>query len=274
MSILIEMFRYSFMQRALIVGILVSLSAALLGVVLVLKRYSLIGHGLGEVGFASLSLATACSLPQMAVAVPIVGISSVFIMWISRHKEIGGDAAIGIISTAALSFGVIITSVTKGFNIDVTNYMFGSILALTDLDLLFSAILSIFVILMFVILFNRLFSVIYDEINAEATGINVSLYHLIIAVLTAVTVVLGMRMIGTMLISSLIIFPAMAARRLTASFKGMVIVSAIISVICFIVGLCASFLWDLPTGASVVVCDLAALMLSICADKIRNRAKS
>ncbi|MDO4740676.1 MAG: metal ABC transporter permease [Eubacteriales bacterium] len=262
MSALIEMLHYPFMQRALIVGVLVSLSAALLGVILVLKRYSLIGHGLGEVGFASLSLSTALGLPQMAVSVPMVGLGAVFIMWLSRKKKIGGDAAIGVISTGALSFGVIITSLTQGFNIDVSNYMFGSILALTESDLLLSAVLSVVVIVMFVVLFNRLFSVTYDEVNAQATGVNVDLYQMVIALLTAVTVVLGMRMMGTMLISSLIIFPAMAARRLTHSFRGMVALSATISVVCFLIGLALSFLWNLPTGASVVACDIAALLLA------------
>ena len=261
MSALIEMLAYPFMQRALIVGMLVSLSAALLGVILVLKRYSLIGHGLGEVGFASLSLASALGLPQMAVSVPMVGFGAVFIMWLSRKKKIGGDAAIG----------VIVTSVTKGFNIDVSNYMFGSILALTESDLMLSAVLSVVVIVMFVLLFNRLFSVTYDEVNAQATGVNVDLYQLVIALLTAVTVVLGMRMMGTMLISSLIIFPAMAARRLTRSFRGMVALSAVISVVCFLIGLALSFLWNLPTGASVVACDIIALLLATGWRKIFNR---
>lgn len=262
MSALLEMLQYPFIWRALLVGVLVSLSAALLGVVLVLKRYSLIGHGLGEVGFASLSLASACGLPQMAVSIPLVGASAVFIMWLSRKKNVGGDAAIGVIATASLSFGVIVTSMTKGFNIDVSNYMFGSILALTKSDLYLSAILSIVVIALFLLLFNRLFAVTYDEVNAKATGVNVDGYQLVISLLTAVTVVLGMRMMGTMLISSLIIFPAMAARRLTASFRGMVAGSAIISVVCFLIGLSLSFLLNLPTGASVVGCDVAALLLS------------
>lgn len=270
MHTLIEMFSHSFMQRALLVGVLVSLSAALLGVILVLKRYSLIGHGLGEVGFASLSLASALGLPQMAVSVPSVGLGAVFIMWLSRKKKIGGDAAIGVISTAALSFGVIITSVTSGFNIDVSNYMFGSILALTEADLRLSALLSCIVIVLFAVLFNRLFSVTYDETNAQATGVNVDLYQLVIALLTAVTVVLGMRMMGTMLISSLIIFPAQAARRLTRSFRSMVLFAALISVVCFLVGLCISFLWNLPTGASVVACDLLAMLLASLINKCRK----
>ena len=271
MSQLFEMLKYPFMQRALVVGMLVSLSAALLGVVLVLKRYSLIGHGLGEVGFASLSLASACGLPEMAVAVPLVGASAVFIMWLSRRKHVGGDAAIGIISTAALSFGVVVTSLTKGFNIDVSNYMFGSILALTPGDLRLSAILSVVVIGLFLLLFNRLFSVVYDEVNAQATGVNVSLYNLVISLLTAVTVVLGMRMMGTMLISSLIIFPAMSARRLTHSFRGMVFAAATISLGCFLVGMALSFLMNLPTGASVVGCDTLALLAASLIGRARHR---
>lgn len=253
---------YPFMYRALIVGVLVSLCAALLGVVLVLKHYSLIGHGLGEVGFAALALAVALDLPPMVVAIPLVVLASFLIMYLSQRSGSSGEIAIAILSTAALSAGVMITSLSKGFNIDISGYMFGSILAMTETDVWLSAALSILVLLMYGLLFNRLFAITYDEINARATGINVTLYQFVISFLTAITVVLGMRMMGTMLISSLIIFPAITAKRLVGSFRAMVIVAAIFSVVCFFFGLCISFIWGLPTGASVVCVNLAALILS------------
>jgi zinc transport system permease protein len=155
-----------------------------------------------------------------------------------------------------------ITSLSKGFNIDVSGYMFGSILAMTAGDVYLSAGLSIVVLLIYGLLFNRLFAITYDEVNARATGVNVTMYQFVISFLTAITVVLGMRMMGTMLISSLIIFPAITAKRLVGSFRGMTVPAAVISVICFFIGLSISFLWSLPTGASVVGVNLVALLIS------------
>lgn len=262
MSEFFEALQFPFMYRALIVGVLVSLCAALLGVVLVLKHYSLIGHGLGEVGFTALALAVALDLPPMTVAIPLVVLASFLIMYLSQRSGSTGEIAIAILSTAALSAGVMITSISKGFNVDVSGYMFGSILAMTSSDVYLSVGLSALVLLMYGLLFNRLFSITYDEVNARATGVNVTMYQFVISFLTAVTVVLGMRMMGTMLISSLIIFPAVTARRLAGSFRGMTIVAAVISVVCFLIGLCVSFLWSLPTGASVVAVNLVALLIS------------
>jgi len=262
MAAFFEALQFPFMYRALIVGVLVSLCAALLGVVLVLKHYSLIGHGLGEVGFAALALAVALNLPPMAVAIPLVVIASFLIMYLSQRAGASGEIAIAILSTAALSAGVMITSMSKGFNIDISGYMFGSILAMTESDVYLSAGLSALVLTMYGLLFNRLFAITYDEVNARATGVNVTMYQFVISFLTAITVVLGMRMMGTMLISSLIIFPAITAKRLVGSFRGMTVAAAVISVICFLIGLCISFLWSLPTGASVVGVNLVVLLVS------------
>ena len=263
--------RYPFMYRALIVGVLVSLCAALLGVVLVLKRYTLIGHGLGEMGFAATALAVALGLEPMAVAVPLVVMASFLVMYLSQRRGASGDVAIGVMATAALSAGVMITSLSRGANVDVTGYMFGSILGLTGRDVWLSVILSLVVLVMFFLLFNRLFSITYDETFARATGINVTLYQFVISFLTAVTVVLGMRMMGSMLISSLIIFPALTARRLTKSFRGMVAVAAALSVLGLFVGMAVSFLADLPSGASVVCADLCFLGVSMLVGRIRGR---
>lgn len=262
MAEFLEVLSFPFMRRALIVGVIVSLCAALLGVVLVLKRYSLIGHGLGEVGFAALALAMALGLPPMPVAIPLV-VASFLIMYLSQRGALAGDAAIGIMAAAALSFGVIVTSLSNGFNMDVSDYMFGSILAVSESDVVLSVVLGLAVILMYGLFFNRLFAISYDEVNAQATGINVSMYQFMISLLTAITVVLGMRMMGTMLISSLILFPALTARRLVGSFKAMTLAAAVISVVCFLIGLVLSYALDLPTGASVVGVNLVALVGSV-----------
>lgn len=253
---------YPFMIRAIIVGVLVSFCASLLGVILVLKRYSLIGHGLSDVGFAALALALAVGASPIYVATPIVIAASFIIMYVSQNKKINGDIAIGIFSTGALSFGIIITAISKGFNMDIYSYMFGSVLAMSSFDVVVSVVLSIVVIATFVIFYNRLFIVTADEEFARAIGINVTFYQFLISFLTALTVVIGMRMIGTLLISSLIIFPAIIARRFVRSFKYLVLLSALISVFCFILGILISFFFNLPTGAGIVLVNIVLLAIS------------
>lgn len=262
------MFSYPFIVRAFIVGIFVSLCAALLGVILVLKRYSLIGHGLADVGFASLSLALAIGASPLFFSIPVIIITSFIIMYISQNKKINGDVSIGIFSTSALAIGVLVTALTKGFNIDVYNYMFGSILAMNQSDLIFSVVLSLIVIALFVIFYNRLFIITVDEQFARSSGINMTLYQFLISLLTALTVVLGMRIMGTLLISSLIIFPAIIAKMLVNSFKALIITSAVISIVCFCVGMTISFFINTPTGATIVAVNVLTLLITSAVNKL------
>lgn len=261
MTTIIELLSYSFIQRALAVGVLIALCAALLGVILVQKRYALIGHGLGDVGFASTSLAVALGLPILSVSIPIVVIAACLIMFYSQKMKAGGDVAIGMVATTSLSVGVLITAFSGGFNVDVSNYMFGSILAMSQTDVWFSLILSAVIIVLYVLFYNRLFLVTSDETYAKSSGIKVGFYQFIIALLTALTVVLGMRMMGSLLISSLIIFPAVTARKLVQSFKAVVITSVILSIICYMIGIGCSFILNLPTGASIVMVNLIVLII-------------
>ena len=262
MEQIISLLNYSFIQRALICGIAISVCAALIGVILVLKNYSMIGHGLGEVGFAALSLAVALDLPPIYVSLPIVLIAAIIIMLISQKKGESGDIQIALVSTGALAIGIIITSVSTGFNIDVSNYMFGSILSMSKTDVIISIILSILVFSVYMIFYNRLFMITYDEKFAKSRGINVTFYQFLISFLTALIVVIGMRMMGTLLISSLIVFPAMIAKGLTSSFKELIITSGIISVICFILGIIVSFFLGFPTGASIVFIYIILLFIT------------
>lgn len=257
-----ELLKYPFMQRAIVCGIAISFCAALIGVILVLKKYSMIGHGLGEVAFASLSLALVLGLPEMYIAIPIVIIASFIILIISQKKGESGDITIALVSAGALAFGVIITAINNGFNIDVYNYMFGSILTMKVSDVIVSIILSIILVITYVVFYNRLFMITYDEKYAKVCGINVTFYQFLIALFTAIVVVIGMRMMGTMLISSLIVFPAVIAKKLTHSFKEMSIMSVIISIICFIFGLVLSSILNLPTGASIVFVYIVVLLFS------------
>ena len=258
MSEFLNMFSYHFMQRALVVGVLVSLCAALLGVSLVLKRYSMIGDGLSHVGFGALAIASAFNLAPLAVAVPVVVIAAVLLLRLSRSSKLNGDAAIAMISSSALAIGVITVSLTSGMNTEVSSYMFGSVLSLSRSDAVLSVILSVAVLALFILFYPRIFAITFDETFSRATGTKTEVYNTLLAVLTAVTVVLGMRMMGALLISSLIIFPALSAMRVCKSFRGVVLCAALISVICFVTGVTVSYFLETPTGASVVVTDLIA----------------
>ena len=260
MSIL-TMFSYHFIQRALVVGVLVSLCAALLGVSLVLKRYSMIGDGLSHVGFGALAVASAFHLAPLAVTVPVVVLSAILLLRLRGSSRVKGDAAIAIISSSALAVGVIVVSVTSGMNTEVSSYLFGSILSLSRGDAVLSVILSLAVLALFLLFYPRLFAVTFDETFARATGTRADLYNTLLAVLTAVTVVLGMRMMGALLISSLIIFPALSAMKLCRSFRSVILCAALISVVCFFVGMIASYAFETPSGASVVTADLIAFAL-------------
>lgn len=252
----------------MIVGVLVALCAALLGVSLVLKRYSMIGDGLSHVGFGALALALAMGWAPMAVAVPVVVVAAFLLLRLSETSKIKGDAAIGLISSSALAGGVVVISLSSGMNADVNGYLFGSILAMSDGDVLLSVILSIVVLVLFVVFYNKLFAVTFDESFARATGTRAGVYNMLIALLTALTIVVGMRVMGAMLISSLVIFPALTAMRVCRSFKAVVITAAAVSVVCLAAGLVASFTFDTPAGASVVLANLAAFLVFALIGKI------
>ena len=263
------MFSYSFILRALIVGVLVSLCASLLGVSLVLKRYSMIGDGLSHVGFGAIAVATAFNWAPMEFTIPVVIIAAFLLLRLSENSTIKGDSAIAIISTGALAFGILVASMTTGMNTDINSYLFGSILAMTLNDVLLSVALSAVVIVLFVLFYNKIFAVTFDETFSNATGIRANVYNMLIAILTAITIVLGMRMMGALLISSLIIFPALTSMRVCKHFKTVVIVSAVISIICFLLGLIISYFFSTPTGATVVVINIGIFILFSILGKFR-----
>jgi zinc transport system permease protein len=260
-NLLFEMFSYNFLVRAVVVGLLVSLCAALLGVSLVLKRYSMIGDGLSHVGFGALAIATGMNAAPLAVSIPVVVLAAFLLLRISENSKIKGDAAIALISTSSIAIGVIVISLTTGLNTDVCNYLFGSILAMNKADVTLSIALSAVVLVMFLLFYNKIFAVTFDETYARATGVRSGLYNMLIAFLTAITIVLGMRMMGAMLISSLIIFPALSSMRVCKRFRSVTLCSAFISVICFFIGVVISYLYATPTGASIVIMNVFAFLL-------------
>ena len=268
---IIEMMSYPFMTRAFLVGSLVALCSALLGVSLVLKRYSMIGDGLSHVGFGAMAIAAAMNAAPLAVAIPIVIVAAVLLLRINSNAKIKGDAAIALISTSSLAIGVMVISLTTGMNTDVYNYMFGSILAMSSDDLKLSVILSVIVLILFIFFYHKIFAITFDETFARATGVKAGLYNMLIAVLTAVTIVLGMRMMGALLISSLIIFPALSAMRLYKRFSAVIICSAILSVLCAFLGIIVSILGGTPVGSTIVAVDIAAFLVTSLVGKLLER---
>ena len=264
-----EMMSHVFIQRAILVGVLVSLCAALLGVSLVLKRYSMIGDGLSHVGFGVLTVATAFGATSpLYIAIPCVAISAIILLKIGNNSKIKSDSAIALISSSALAIGVAVTSVTTGMNTDVCNFMFGSILAMSAGDVYLSIAVSIIIAILFIVYYRKLFIVTFDENFAQASGLKSKRYTNIIAVLTALIIVIGMRMMGVMLISSIIIFPALTSMRIFKSFKKVIISSGIISVVSFLIGIYLSYLYNISTGAMIVIVNLVLFILFTIIDKI------
>jgi len=251
------------MLRAVVIGALVSVCSALLGVSLVLKRYSMIGTGLSNVSFGSMALATALGISNapLSVAIPLVVAAAFLLLRLSENSKVKGDAAVALVSTGSLAVGIILISLTTGISMDVCNFMFGSIYTSTWMDMYLSIGLSVVVLVLFVLFYNKLFAITFDETFARAGGINTGVYNMLIALLTALTIVLGMRMMGVMLISSLIIFPALSSMWIFKQFKSVTICSAVISILCFFTGVVASLAYNTPTGASVVMINIIVFVM-------------
>ena len=256
---------------ALIGGIAVTICSSLLGVTLVLKRYSMIGDGLSHIGYGALSVAAVMNLAPLKVALPVVIIAAFILLRLSESSKLSGDSAIALFSTTALSVGILVSS-KAGLTNDVSHYMFGSILAMSKSDVILSVVLSVIVIAAFIFLYNRIFSVTFDENFARATGVNASIYNMIFAVLTAVTVVLGMMMMGALLISSLIVIPTLTAMRICNSFKGVVLASGAVSVASFLIGMMISLLFNTAPGASVVIVNVCFFMLFSMIERVMKRS--
>ena len=269
----IEMLSYPFMTRAFLVGSLVALCSALLGVSLVLKRYSMIGDGLSHVGFGAMAIAAAMNAAPLTIAIPVVIVAAILLLRISGNAKIKGDAAIALISTTSLAVGVMVISLTTGMNTDVYNYMFGSILAMSAEDVKLSLVLSVFVLILFIVFYHKIFAITFDETFARATGVKAGVYNTLIAVLTAVTIVLGMRMMGALLISSLIIFPELTSMRVCRTFKSVIINAAVISVVCLIAGVTLSYVAATPAGASVVLANLVMMVLYTVVGAVKNHMR-
>lgn len=258
---------FPFVQYALIVGILIALCASLLGVTLVLKRFSVIGDGLSHVAFGALAIATVCKLSNsMLLVMPVTIVCAVLLLCMNRSAKIKGDAAIAMLSVIALAIGYLVQnlfSTSANISGDVCSTLFGStrILTLSQTDVLVSVIMSIIVLGIFLLFYHKIFAVTFDETFAVATGVRASLYNLLIAVVTAVIIVLAMNFVGSLLISALIVFPTLSAMRLFRSFRGVILCAALLSVLCAAIGMLVSILASTPVGATIVVADGAAFCI-------------
>ena len=275
---LIEYFSYPFVWYLLIVGVLVSLCAALFGVVLILKRFSFIGDGLSHVAFGATAIATALSFTDnLFLVLPITVLCAVLLLKTGQHTRIKGDAAVAVVSVGALALGYLILSLnpSSSANVagDICDSLFGSfaILVLTPFDVWVCVILSLVVIALFILLYHKIFAVTFDEDFARAIGVRASLYNLFLAIITAVIIVLAMNLVGSLLISALIVFPALSAMFLFRSFKKVVLCSAILSVICAVVGIFGSLLLATPIGPTIVVVDMLCFGLCFLTGKLLKK---
>lgn len=272
---IITYFEYPFVRYAFIAGVLISLCAALLGVSLVLKRFSMIGDGLSHVAFGAIAVATVCGTAPMTVAMPITVAAAIILLAINSNKKIKGDAAIAMISVGALALGYLLLnlfSASSNISGDVCTTLFGStsILTLSESDVMLCIALTLVVILVFILFYHKIFAVTFDETFASATGTKTKAYNILLASITAVVIVLAMNIVGALLISALIIFPALAAMRIFKSFFSVIISSAVISVVCAVTGIFIAILYDTPVGATIVAADIVAFLLCMLTGKIKG----
>lgn len=265
-----EMFAYPFMQRALLVGLMIAICAALVGVSLVLRKNSMIGDGLSHTAFSAFAIATVLGFTPLYFALPIVIIASFFVLRLSQRRKVHGDAAIAVLSASSLAIGTMAISLSKGVNIDLNSYLFGSILAVSWGDVVLSIILTAIIILLYLFAYHRIFAITFDEEFAKSVGIRTNMYDAIFAAICSIVIVLGMRLLGSLLISSLIIFPTLSAMRLSHTFKGIVLLSVVISALAFVAGLVASYVFATPTGATVVIANLIVFIMAFLIEKIRK----
>lgn len=262
--------QFAFIQKAFVAGIFISVLCACLGLFLVLKKMSLIGDGLSHVSLGAVALGLYAGLYPIYVAIPVVLVASYLILKLTEKAKVYGDAAIGIFSAVGIAGGVILAALSRGFNVDLLSYLFGNILAISDAEIIISIILSAAVLLVIYFFYYDLFSSTFDEEYAKATGIDTKKVNLVLAALTGITVVLAIRIVGIMLISAMLILPAVTALQLAKGFKGAMLISALVGVFSVITGITLSFFLNLPAGATIVMVNFAVFLLALLVRKIRG----
>ncbi len=261
---------YAFIQRAYLAGSLIAVLCAMLGLFLVLRRFSLIGDGLSHVSFGAIALGLFFGFYPFYVAVPIVMIASFFILKLTEKAQVYGDAAIGIVSAFGIAGGVILASLSHGFNVDLFSYLFGNILAIGGREVYLALGLSVAVLLTIILLFHELFSVTFDSEFARISGIKTGQVNLILIMLTAVAVVLAIKVVGIMLVSALLILPAVTALQIARGFKGAMVISVATAIFSVLIGITVSFFLSLPPGATIVMCNIIFFGIALAAKNIKG----
>ncbi|MDD5712511.1 MAG: metal ABC transporter permease [Smithellaceae bacterium] len=263
-----EFISFGFIQRALLAGSFIGILCSVLGVFLVLRRLSLIGDGLAHATFGSVAIAIFFHMPVLSVSVPLVAVCSLGILKLTERMRLYGDAAIAVVSSLGIAVGVMISSAAGGFNIDLFSYLFGSILSITASEVATAIVLSVIVVVIVLLYYNDLLSLSFDEDYARASGINAGSINTVFIVLTAVTVVLTMKVVGIMLVSALLVLPAVTALQLARSFSSTMMIAAATAVISIVSGITVSYFLDLPAGATIVVINLTFFILALLIKKI------
>lgn len=264
---LLHYLNYTFIQRAYLAGSFIALLCAVLGLFLVLRKLSLIGDGLSHVSFGAIALGLFFGLYPFYVAIPLVLLASYFILKLTEKTKMYGDAAIGIVSSLSIAGGVILASLSKGFNVDLFSYLFGNILAVSKQEVYLSLGLSMAALLVISLLYNDLFSATFDEEYARVTGIRTERVHIILISLTSITVVLAVKVVGIMLVSALLILPAVTALQIAKGFKSAMLIAIVVAVISVLVGVTTSFFLDLPAGATIVMTNVIIFIFSLALTK-------
>jgi zinc transport system permease protein len=278
-SRLITYLQFPFVQKALVVGVLISLCSSLLGVTLVLKRYSFIGDGLSHVAFGAMAIAAVAGLTnELIIVLPITIVSAVLLLSLGKNAKINGDAAIAMISVASLAVGYLLMnlfSASSNVSGDVCSTLFGStsILTLSTLDVTLCVLLSVVVLFVFVFFYNKIFTVTFDEEFSKAVGTRVAVYNMLVAVVVAVVIVLAMKLVGSLLISALVIFPSLSAMRVFKTFRSVIICAAIVSVFSSVIGLFASIIASTPVGATIVVVDIIVFAVMSLVGRYSHKSK-
>ncbi len=273
-SLISYYFEYEFVRYALVVGVLIALCAALFGVTLVLKRFSFIGDGLSHAAFGALAVSAVLGISnELIVVLPVTALLSVLLLRAGQKTKVNGDASVAMVSVGALAIGYLLLNifpVSANVSGDVCGTLFGAtaILTLSKLDVALCVVLSVVVIVLFVLLYNKIFAVAFDESFANAMGIKAEIYNTLIAVVTSVIIVLAMNLVGSLLVSALIIFPALSTMRVFRSFRLVTICSAVVSVICALLGIIISIVLSVPVGPSIVAVNIVSFLLFFCIGKL------
>jgi zinc transport system permease protein len=269
-ELIVDAFSFSFMIRAFVVGIAVAISGSFLGSFLVLRRYAMIGHGLAHISFGAVAIALFLGQAPLLVTLPIVVLASLLILYLSENSNIGGDTAIGLLSSFAIALATFLSSLRGGFGTDLNSYLFGSILFLTNVDVIMSVVVALLVILMVYVFYDELFASTFDEMYARVNRVNIKTINRLLAILTAVTVTIGIQSIGVLLISSMIIFPTIISLQFRQGFQGTILLAVGCSVIVVFLGILGSYVFNLPTGSTIVMLSATTLVVAYWGNRLRK----